>query len=63
MNIMQMLSQLQQNPGAFLSRYGIPQNLANDPQAVVQHLMNQGRISQEQYNNAVKMAKNFGVKI
>ena len=28
----------------------IPNNLANDPNAMIQHLMNNGKMSQEQFN-------------
>ena len=59
MNIMQMLTQLKSNPMLMLSRYGIPSNIANDPNAIIQHLMNTGQVSQEQYNRAVSMAQNF----
>lgn len=62
MNIMQMLTQIKSNPQAVLSQYGIPQEAASNPQAAVQYLMNTGRVSQEQYNNAVIMAQNMGFK-
>lgn len=60
--IMQMVNQLKANPGAFLGKYGIPQNIYNDPNAVIQNLMNQGKISQEQYNWAFNVARNMGMK-
>lgn len=62
-NILQMLTQIKANPMSMLSQYGVPQNIANDPQAVIQHLMNTGKISQDQYNQAVKMAQNMGIKM
>ena len=62
-NIMRMVMQLKQNPMAVLGQYGIPQNIANDPQAIIQHLMNSGRISQAQYDNAIKQAQSLGLKI
>jgi hypothetical protein len=62
MNIFQMLTQIKSNPAAMLSQYGIPQDIANNPQAVVQHLMNTGRVSQDQYNRAVSMAQSMGFK-
>lgn len=63
MNPMQMLAQLKSNPLAMLQKagYNIPQNL-NDPQAIIQHLMNSGQISQQQMNNAQRMASQFGLK-
>jgi len=37
----------------------IPQNVnMNDPQAIIQYLMSNGKISQEQYNTAYNRAKN-----
>lgn len=61
MNIFQMLTQIKSNPAAMLSQYGIPQDIANNPQAVVQHLMNTGRVSQAQYDRAVSMAQSMGM--
>ena len=62
-NPMQMLNQLKQNPMQFLGQLNVPQNIMNDPNAIIQHLMNNGKISQEQYNQAVNMAKQMGMKI
>lgn len=62
LQIMQMLQQLKSNPMSVLGGLGIPQNIAGDPQAVIQNLMNSGRISQDQYNQAMQMAKNMGAK-
>lgn len=58
-NMMNMLMQLQNNPMSILGQFGIPQDIANDPQAVIQHLMNNGKISQSQYDQAVQMANQF----
>lgn len=60
-NLMQMLTQIKGNPAAMLSQYGIPQDIANNPQAVVQHLLNTERVSQDQYNRAVSMAQSMGM--
>ena len=51
-NPMQMMSQLINNPVQFLAsrRLNIPQNISNDPQAIVQHLLNTGQMSQDAYN-------------
>ena len=35
------------------------QSFSGDPKQQVQQLLNSGRISQEQYNNAVQMANTF----
>jgi len=59
-NPMQMLMQLKANPIQFLQRAGlnVPSNL-NDPNEIIQHLMNSGQISQERYNQARRMAAQF----
>lgn len=63
MNPMQMLSQLRSNPLGVLRRAGfnVPENI-NSPQAIIQHLMNSGQISQSQLTQAQQMAQNFGMK-
>lgn len=59
MQLMQMLPQFRQNPmGMLTRRYNIPQNL-NNPQEIIQHLLNSGQISQEQVNNAMQMRNNL----
>lgn len=62
-NMMQTLGQLKQNPMALLQRAGlnVPANL-NDPQQMIQHLMNSGQITQQQYDYARQMAQMFGMK-
>ena len=60
----QMLSMLQQvkaNPVQFLmqNRLNIPANIANDPQAILNHMLKTGQISQQQLNNAYQMAQRF----
>ena len=62
MQIMQMLPQFMANPMSILGGLGIPQNISNNPQAVIQNLMNSGKVSQDQYNQAMQMAKNMGIK-
>ncbi len=65
MNIFQMLGQLKQNPMAMLSRrFKLPQNMnLNNPDEVIQYLMNTGQISQQEYNakynQANQIAKMF----
>lgn len=60
MNPMYMLQQLQANPIQFLQRAGfnVPSNL-NDPNAIIQHLMNSGQITQQRYEQARQMAMQF----
>lgn len=57
-NILNMLSQLQSNPMKILSqRFNLPQNM-NNPQEIIQHLLNSGQISQDQVNQAMQMRNN-----
>lgn len=60
MQIMQMLPQIQQNPMQFLAQRGIqiPQGM-NNPQQIVQQMLNSGRISQTQVDQARQMAAQF----
>lgn len=57
MNVMQMLGQLKQNPMALLKQAGfnVPMNVQN-PQDIIQHLMNSGQVNQSQVNWAQMMA-------
>lgn len=59
-NPVQMIQQLKSNPIQFLQRAGfnVPNNL-NDPNAIIQHLMNSGQISQQRYEQARQMAAQF----
>ena len=58
MNIMEMANQFRQNPMAMLSqRYNIPQNL-NNPNEIIQYLLNTGQVSQADVNNAMQMRNN-----
>lgn len=55
MQLEQMYSQFRQNPIGFLGRrYNIPQNL-NNPQDIIQHLLNSGQVSQDQVNRAMQI--------
>lgn len=62
-NIMQMLSQMRGNPAQFLMSMGlnIPQNIANDPNAIINHLARTGQINQEQINQAYQKARQMGM--
>lgn len=58
-NIMQMLNQVKSNPMSVLGqKFYLPKNI-NNPQDIIQHLMNTGQVTQEQYNQAMNMAKQF----
>ena len=43
------------NPNQYIASKGfnIPQNMANNPQSIIEYMMNNGMLSQQQYNNAV----------
>lgn len=57
-NFMAILNQFKQNPMAMLSkRFNIPQNM-NDPNQIIQHLLNSGQVSQEQVNRVMQMKNN-----
>lgn len=58
-NIMQIWSQFQQNPmGMLAQRFNIPQGIQN-PQDIVQHLLNSGQVTQAQLNQAMQMRSRF----
>jgi len=51
---------MKQNPQKFLSqRFNIPENIGNDPQNILQHLLNSGQVSQSQINSAMQARKFF----
>ena len=56
--MMQQFQQFRSNPMQFMAqrRLNIPQNLINNPQAAIQHLMNNGQMSQEQFNQLQGLA-------
>lgn len=57
-NFLTMLSQFKQNPIAALSqRFNIPQNM-NDPNQILQHLLNTNQVSQDQVNRVMQMQNN-----
>ena len=57
-NLMQLVQQIRSNPMQFIQRAGfrIPQNMT-DPNAIIQHLMQTGQISQQRYNQAFQTAQ------
>ena len=59
-NMTQLLQMIQQNPVQILRSRGlnIPQDF-NNPNAIIQYLMNTGQVSQQQYQNARMMAERF----
>lgn len=59
MNMMGMFMNFKQNPIGFLmqNKINVPQEMMNDPNAIIQHLMNNGQINQQTYNQAQQMAR------
>lgn len=60
-NMMQLLEQFKANPVQMLMqmKLNIPANIANDPGAILNHLMSTGQVSQDQVNRAYQMAQRF----
>lgn len=56
-----LCSQLKQNPIQFLvsRRLNVPMNIANDPQAILNYLMQSGQVSQSQVNAAYQQMSQF----
>lgn len=57
-----MLQQLKQNPMQFLMqrKMNLPQGIPmNDPQAILNHLLQTGQINQQQINQAYQMAQKY----
>ena len=60
--ILGMLQQFKSNPMQMLmqKRMNLPQNVPmNDPNAILNHLLQTGQISQQQINSAYQMAQQF----
>ncbi|MBP5594956.1 MAG: hypothetical protein J6Y02_06210 [Pseudobutyrivibrio sp.] len=53
-----MLMQFRQNPiGVLSQRFNIPQGM-NDPNVILQHLLNTNQVSQDQVNRVMQMRNN-----
>lgn len=63
-NLMTMYQNLRTNPMSVLAqRFNIPTNVnLNNPQDIIQHLLNTGQVSQAQVNNAMAMRDNPLIK-
>ncbi len=59
-NLMQMVANLRNNPTQFLASRGvdIPKDMTN-PDEIISYLMRTGKVSQAQYDRAIKMAQQF----
>ncbi len=60
-NMMQLVQKCKGNPVQMLMqmKMNVPSNIANDPNAILNHLMSTGQVSQEQVNRAYQMAQMF----
>ena len=57
-DLMQLYQQMKTNPVQMLSkRFNLPQNV-NDPNEILQHLLNTGQVTQSQINQAMSMRNN-----
>ena len=60
MAIMQSLAQFKANPLAMLSqRFNIPTEIGNNPNDILQHLINSGQVSQAQVDQVMQMRSLF----
>lgn len=58
MDVITLFNMLKSNPMQVLSqKFDLPQNI-NDPQQIIQHLLNTGQVSQDQVNRAMQMRNN-----
>ena len=64
-NIMSQFNLFKSNPMQFLLQRNInvPEQYINDPQAAVQHLLNNGSMSQDTFNRLRNTAKKMGINI
>lgn len=63
--IMQQFNMFRQNPFQFLMqrRLNIPQQYMNDPKGAVEYLMQNGQMSQQQFQQFSQMANQMGLKL
>lgn len=61
LNPLQMLQQFKANPMQFFLKknMNVPQNIVGDPNAIINHLLKTGQITQQQINNAYQMMGQF----
>ena len=62
--LMTQFNQFKSNPMSFLLQrnVNIPQQYLNNPEDAVKYLMNNGQMTQEQYNKISQMASQLGLK-
>jgi len=59
--MMQMLQSLKSNPMQFIlqNRFNVPANILNNPEAMLNHLLSTGQISQQRVNMAYQMMNQY----
>lgn len=62
--LMTQFNQFKSNPMSFLLQrnVNIPQQYQNNPEEAVKYLMNNGMMSQEQYNQLNQIAQSLGLR-
>lgn len=65
MQMFQMIGSLKNNPMAMLSQRGlnVPDGMGNNPQQIVNHLIQSGQVSQNTLNQAMQTASQMGIKL
>lgn len=62
-NLPQMLQQLKQHPMQLLGRrFNLPSGITPDPNAILQHLMQTGQVTQQQLNAVYQQAERLGLR-
>ena len=63
-NMQDAMRQLQSDPVSMAKNagYNIPQNIANNPQAMVQHLIQTGQVSSPMLQRIMPMMQRMGLK-
>ena len=64
MNIQEALSKMQSKPQEFFKQAGVnvPQEIANNPQAVVMHLINTNQVGGPMLQRIMPMIRQMGMK-
>lgn len=60
--ILALYQQMMSNPGQFFARMGIPQEITSDPNQIIQYLLNSGKVTQAQVNQAMQMRNNPAIQ-
>jgi hypothetical protein len=60
-NPMTMLQEIKSNPMGFLMqrKFNVPADIASDPQAIINHLLKTGQVSQDAVNRAYQQMGQF----